>query len=65
LREAYEIVEWPIIILLGALIPVSEAVRETGGTEPIAFWLAKAAAGLPALGGVALTLLAPWRLRPS
>ena len=27
LRDAYESVEWPILILLGALIPVSEAVR--------------------------------------
>ena len=44
LRKAYEAVEWPIIILLGALIPVSEAVRETGGTELFAFWLAQAAA---------------------
>ena len=39
LREAYEAVEWPILILLGALIPVSEALRTTGGTDLIAGWL--------------------------
>ena len=27
LREAYDAIEWPILILFGALIPVSEALR--------------------------------------
>ncbi len=36
LREAYESIEWPIIVLLGALIPVGEALQETGGTGLIA-----------------------------
>src|SRR5690606_17038414 len=27
LREAYEVIDWPILILLGALIPISEAIR--------------------------------------
>ena len=27
-REAYEVVDWPILILLGSLIPVSEALRD-------------------------------------
>ena len=31
LREAYETIEWPIIVMLGALIPVSESIRTTGG----------------------------------
>ena len=43
LREAYDAIEWPILIMLGALIPVSEAVRTTGGTELIAGWLSHAA----------------------
>ncbi|MGB1546963.1 MAG: SLC13 family permease [Alphaproteobacteria bacterium] len=30
LRELYESIEWPIIILLGAMIPVGEALRHTG-----------------------------------
>ena len=41
LREAYETVEWPILMLLGALIPVSEAIRTTGGTDLIAGWLVR------------------------
>ena len=27
LREAYEAIDWPILVMLGALIPVSEALR--------------------------------------
>ena len=39
IEEAYHSMEWHVLILLGALIPVSEAVRETGGTELLARWL--------------------------
>ena len=39
LREAYEVVEWPLLVMLGALIPVSDALRTTGGTDLIAGWL--------------------------
>ena len=35
-REAYKHVEWPILIMIGALIPVSDALRTTGGTDLIA-----------------------------
>jgi di/tricarboxylate transporter len=64
LREAYEVVEWPILILLGALIPVSEAVRSTGGTELIAGWLSVAADALPPLGALALILVAAMAVTP-
>jgi di/tricarboxylate transporter len=36
LREAYESVDWPIIILLGAMIPVGAALEATGGAQLIA-----------------------------
>ena len=39
LREAYEAVDWPILVMLGALIPVSDSLRTTGGTDLIAGWL--------------------------
>ena len=35
LRELYESIEWPIIILLGAMIPVSKALETTGGARAI------------------------------
>jgi di/tricarboxylate transporter len=36
LKEIYESVDWPVIILLGAMIPVSRAFETTGGAEMIA-----------------------------
>jgi di/tricarboxylate transporter len=33
LRNAYNTVDWPIIVLLGAMIPVGEAVETTGAAE--------------------------------
>ncbi len=35
-REIYTSVDWPVIILLGAMIPVGEALETTGGAELIA-----------------------------
>jgi len=64
LREAYESVEWPILILLGALIPVSEAVRTTGATDLIAGWLSVAANGLPPMGALALIMVAAMAVTP-
>jgi di/tricarboxylate transporter len=64
LREAYEAVEWPILIMLGALIPVSDALRTTGGTDLIAAALSHAAAPLPATGALALLLTAAMAVTP-
>lgn len=64
LRDAYETVEWPILVLLGALIPVSEAVRTTGATDLIAGWLSIAADGLPPMGALALILVAAMAVTP-
>jgi di/tricarboxylate transporter len=35
LRELYEAIDWPVIILLGAMIPVSQALETTGGAQTI------------------------------
>jgi di/tricarboxylate transporter len=64
LREAYEVVEWPILILLGALIPVSEALRTTGGTELIAGWLARVGDVLPPLATLAVTMIVAMAVTP-
>jgi len=42
LKEAYAAIDWPILILIGALIPVSDTLRTTGGTELIAALLSRA-----------------------
>ena len=64
LKEAYESVEWPILILLGALIPVSEAVRTTGATDLIAGWLHVAAGALPPMAAMGLMLVAAMAVTP-
>ena len=64
LREAYDAIEWPIIIMLGALIPVSDALRTTGGTDLIAAWLSHAASALPPMGSLALLLAAAMAVTP-
>jgi di/tricarboxylate transporter len=64
LREAYEVVEWPILIMLGALIPVSEALRTTGGTDLIANWLSGASHALAPLGALALMMLTAMAVTP-
>lgn len=50
LREIYDSIEWPILILLGALIPVGEAVRDSGSTALVAGALSHLSAILPPLG---------------
>jgi len=64
LREAYDAIEWPILVMLGALIPVSDALRTTGGTDLIAAGLSQASASLPATGALALLLAAAMAVTP-
>ncbi len=51
-REAYEAIDWSIILLLGALIPVGEALETTGATA----LLAGGVAGLAEVAPPALIL---------
>ncbi|MGE0666475.1 MAG: SLC13 family permease [Sphingomonadales bacterium] len=64
LREAYDRIEWPILVMLGALIPVSEALQTTGGTGLMADWLSAVAASLPPWGAVALIMVAAMAVTP-
>ncbi|WP_090567403.1 SLC13 family permease [Belnapia rosea] len=63
-QEAYNAVEWPVIVLLGALIPISEAVHSTGGTELIAGWLSGAIEHLPPMGALGLIMVASMAVTP-
>ena len=55
LREIYTSVEWSVIILLGALIPIGTALETSGGTALIAGTVVSLASGYSAV--VVLTLL--------
>ncbi|HYZ34586.1 MAG TPA: SLC13 family permease [Crenalkalicoccus sp.] len=64
LREAYEALDLPILVLLACLIPISDAVGRTGGAELVAGGLAAAAGALPPVGAVALVLVAAMAVTP-
>jgi di/tricarboxylate transporter len=64
IREAYDSVEWPILVMLGALIPVSEAIRTTGSTELLAGYLSVAGNALPGWGALMLIMVAAMAVTP-
>ena len=47
LQAAYQAVDWPVIILLGAMIPVGEALESTGGAARIATVIADLDGSVP------------------
>ena len=63
-REAYAPIDWPILVMIGALIPVGEAVSQTGTAAFLANGLAQLAAVLPAWGMLGLVLLASMLITP-
>jgi di/tricarboxylate transporter len=64
LKEAYGSVEWPILVLLGCLIPIGEAVDHTGTAKLIATSIAGAATVLPSYAILAMVLTATMLLTP-
>jgi di/tricarboxylate transporter len=58
IRDVYEAVEWPIILLLGALIPVGEALQATGGTALIAEAIVSLAGEVPTWAMLAFLMVA-------
>jgi di/tricarboxylate transporter len=57
LRDAYDSVEWPIIILLGAMIPVGQALEVSGGAAIIAGSIVGVASDFPAEATLVLLLI--------
>ena len=48
LTELYDHINWPVVVLLGSMIPLGAALETSGGTELIAGALVSWTAGLPA-----------------
>ncbi|MGB3313397.1 MAG: SLC13 family permease [Albidovulum sp.] len=48
LSEIYDHIEWPVIVLLGSMIPLGAALESSGGTELIAGAIVGLTAGAPA-----------------
>jgi di/tricarboxylate transporter len=63
-REAYSRIEWPILVMIACLIPVSDSLRTTGATDLIAGWLSATAASLPAWAAVGLIMVAAMAVTP-
>ena len=64
LRDVYAQIDAPILIMLACLIPVSDSLRSTGGTELIAGWLSQTASTLPGWGALALIMVAAMAVTP-
>ena len=47
IRQIYEQIDWPIIVLLGAMIPVSNALQTTGSSELLAAFMVDMTHNLP------------------
>ncbi len=48
LNELYTHIEWPVVVLLGSMIPLGAALEDVGGTELIAKGLLSLTSGMPA-----------------
>ncbi len=57
LRKMYEAVDWPVIVLLGALLPVAQAIESTGTAKLIAVFLLDSVAQGNAIVALTLVLL--------
>jgi len=64
IREVYDSIDGPILVMLAALIPVSDSLRRTGATDLIASGLAEVGATLPGYGALALILVAAMVVTP-
>jgi di/tricarboxylate transporter len=53
----YKAVDWPVIVLLGAMIPVSQALQDTGLTAKIAVYANHMTDSLPSWGILAILMV--------
>ncbi|MCH2550221.1 MAG: SLC13 family permease [Alphaproteobacteria bacterium] len=56
-QEAYEAIDWPVIILLGSMIPIGNALHTTGSTDLIATEFFRIAENVPVFLILALLLV--------
>lgn len=63
-EEAYGSIEWHVLVLLGALIPVSHAVQTTGGTQLIANQLMLILSHVPAVLSLGVVLVITMAVTP-
>lgn len=64
LKDTYQAIEWPVIVMIGCLIPVGEALKDTGATTLVAHLIGVGAQHLPGVATVGMVLLASMLLTP-
>ena len=57
LSQIYEAVEWPVLVLLGSLIPIGLALEMSGGTELVANAIVDWTEGLPTIAILAILMV--------
>ena len=57
MRDLYRQIDWPVIVLLGAMIPVSGALQDTGLTDKIADFVSNHKGSVPAWGILAILMV--------
>jgi di/tricarboxylate transporter len=57
LSQIFESVEWPVIVLLGSMIPIGAALETSGGTEVIANAIVDWTGGLPTVAVLVILMV--------
>lgn len=56
-RSIYDAVDWPVVVLLGAMLPVADAMKSTGAADMIARFLLEYVVQGDAVAGLAVILM--------
>ena len=64
MKEAYQALDGPLLVLIAAMIPVSAAIQTTGGADLIANALGPVFAGIPGIAVVAALMFAAMAVTP-
>lgn len=57
LQEVYDSIDWSVIVLLAAMIPIGQALEATGGADRIAGWIHGAAQQTPGVATLVIVLV--------
>lgn len=64
LPDLYSSIDWPVVVLLGAMIPVTQALQTTGGTDLIASAIAGIGGSVSSMMLIGLVMVATMLVTP-
>lgn len=56
-RDVYQTIDWPVLVLLGSMIPIGQALEQSGATAVLAQFMVSMAEGLPPIMLLGLIML--------